>query len=105
MENPNCKHVFFAAWGTPQYLEVLANQRENAAKIILVKGPNVGPGWELLMPCYSHVLFPGVFLESSRKDSFAHHLAAYGFNSVSIKSLNETGGFRMLNISSSLKKV
>ncbi|KAF1945354.1 hypothetical protein EJ02DRAFT_431710 [Clathrospora elynae] len=67
MANEHCKHVFFAASGSPQYLQILQPYRTQAKKVTLVAGFNIEEEFRKLS---LHVVtFPRVFMTSRNQEN------------------------------------
>jgi hypothetical protein len=101
LSDPQCKHIFLAAWGKPTYISIFTTQHKEAEKVTLIQGSNFGLGFEKLPLCYETVSFPHVFLGPTLKDSFAYDLAASGAIAVYLKIRGKTG-VEVLRISTSL---
>ena len=66
--DPNCKHIFLAAWRRPVYLAML---RTCSKKVTLVQGNRMGAGVKFVpLPCGS-ISIPHIFDKPAGKDPFS----------------------------------
>jgi len=61
MGNDQCKHIFFAATGAPQYFDVLRSYRKSAQKLTIVAG--LDTGYDMRELGFPVVAFLKVFAE------------------------------------------
>jgi len=66
--DPNCKHIFLAAWRRPVYLAML---RTSSKKVTLVQGDGMGAGAKFVpLPC-DFISIPNIFDKPAGKDPFS----------------------------------
>jgi len=73
--DPNCKHIFFAAWKNPAYICLLQTA---SSKVAVVESSAMGPGIEAIpLPC-SFIQFPGVFSITPKVDRLVNDYSTFG---------------------------
>ena len=66
MNNDQCKHVLFAAWGRTSYLSLL---KSAPAKVTVVEGVKMGAGVEVVLKSVPLTSFPSMFVPARKTDS------------------------------------
>lgn len=66
MNDKQCRHILFAAWGRTSYFSL---SRPSSTKVTVVEGAKMGAGVELLLKSVPLTAFPNIFMPANKTDS------------------------------------